>query len=287
MVNLVLGTAQLGLDYGVTNITGRPSDSNAASMLDLAKHSSITTLDTAIAYGDADLRLSEVGFAVEFDVISKFQCIQGKRFFLEPHLKRLNLPSIYGMLFHNSSQIASATGKQNLDDLRAFKGEGLVSKIGFSAYQIDEIEEALDYFPDPDIIQIPSHALDFRALDSNILTDLNLKGVEIHVRSVLLQGLLIAEPKFVLNGQHSFLFETLGRIAREAEVTNQTVLQYVINQVRNHPNVSSIVVGANTTEELGDIVTAWGLPLVKSERILHNLDYEYLDPRNWTQGETK
>jgi aryl-alcohol dehydrogenase-like predicted oxidoreductase len=156
MANLVLGTAQLGLDYGVTNLTGRPSDSEAASMLELAKRSNIATLDTAIAYGDSESRLSELGFSVEFDIISKFQCIPGKKFFLDPHLKHLNLPSISGMLFHNASQIASTTGKQNLGELRAFKDEGLVSKIGFSAYQIDEIEGALEHFSDPDIIQIPS-----------------------------------------------------------------------------------------------------------------------------------
>lgn len=281
MVNLVLGTAQLGLDYGVTNLKGRPSNSESASMLALAKRSNIATLDTATAYGDAESRLSDLGFASEFDIVSKFQCILGKRFSVQPHLKRLNLSSIYGMLFHNASQIASATGKQDLNELRAFKEEGLVSKIGFSAYHIEEIEGALDCFSDPDIIQIPSHALDFRLLDSSILADLISKGVEIHVRSVFLQGLLIAKPISITNGQHSFLSETLERIAHEAEETRQSVMQFLLNQVRNHPNVSSIVIGANSSLELGQIVSAWNSPIVGSERLLHNLDYKDLDPKNW------
>lgn len=287
MVKLMLGTAQLGLDYGVTNSTGRPSDSQAASMLELAKRSNIATLDTAIAYGDAEARLGELGFASEFDIITKFHCIHGKGFFIQPHLKRLNLSSISGMLFHNASQIASVTGQQNLGELRALKDKGIVSKIGFSAYQIDEIEGALEYFSDPDIIQIPSHALDFRALDSKILTELNSKGVEIHVRSVFLQGLLIAKPKSISNGPHSFLIETLQRLAYEAEITNQSVMQFLLNQVRDHPNVSSMVIGSSTRKELDQIVAAWDLPIVKAERILHNLEYEYLDPRNWTRGLTK
>jgi aryl-alcohol dehydrogenase-like predicted oxidoreductase len=282
MVNLVLGTAQLGMDYGVTNLTGQPSNSEAASMLALAKRSNIATLDTATAYGDAESRLSELGFSSEFDIVSKFQCIHGKRFSVQPHLNRLNLSSIYGMLFHNANQLANAIGKQNLDELRAFKEEGLVSKIGFSAYHIEEIEVALDCFSDPDIIQIPSHALDFRVLDSSILTDLNSKGVEIHVRSVFLQGLLIAKPSSFTNGQHSFLYETLERIAHEAEKTRQSVMQFLLNQVRIHPNVSSILIGANSRLELEQILCAWNSPIVESERILHNLDYKHLDPRNWT-----
>jgi aryl-alcohol dehydrogenase-like predicted oxidoreductase len=281
MVNLVLGTAQLGLDYGVTNSHGRPSDSEAASILELAKRSNIATIDTAAAYGDAESRLGESGFSSKFDIISKFHSIPGKPFKIEPHLKSLKLQSISGMLFHNASQIASETGLRNLNELRALRDEGLVSKIGFSAYQIEEIEGALEHFSDPDIIQIPSHALDLRALDSHILNEMASNRVEIHVRSVFMQGLLLAHPSSISVGKYSFLFDALQEVQEKAEETQQSVMQFLFNQVRNHPNVSSIVIGASTSHELGQIVSAWNSPIVESERIQHNLDYEDLDPRNW------
>jgi aryl-alcohol dehydrogenase-like predicted oxidoreductase len=281
MVNLVLGTAQLGLDYGVTNSHGRPSDSEAASILELAKRSNFATIDTAAAYGDAESRLGKSGFSRKFDIISKFHSIPGKAFLIEPHLKSLKLQTISGMLFHNASQIASETGLRNLNELRALRDEGLVSKIGFSAYQIDEIESALEHFSDPDIIQIPSHALDLRALDSHILNEMASKRVEIHVRSVFMQGLLLAQPSSILEGRYSFLFDALQEVQEKAEQTQQSVMQFLFNQVRNHPNVSSIVIGASNSHELGQIVSAWNSPVVESERIQHNLDYEDLDPRNW------
>jgi aryl-alcohol dehydrogenase-like predicted oxidoreductase len=281
MVNLVLGTAQLGLDYGVTNSLGRPSDSEAVSILDLAKRSNIDTIDTASAYGDAESRLGESGFSSKFDIISKFYSVPGKNFDIEPHLNSLKLQSVFGMLFHNASQIASEIGQQNLNELRALKDEGLVSKIGFSAYQIDEIEGALEHFSDPDIIQIPSHALDLRALDSHIMNEMVSKGAEIHVRSVFMQGLLLKQPSSISEGKYSFLIDTLQKLQERAEKTQQSVMQFLLNQIRNHPNVSSIVIGANNSQELGQIITAWNSPIVESERIKHNLDYKDLDPRNW------
>lgn len=287
MVELVLGTAQLGQNYGVTNSLGRPNDLDAKLMLELAERSGLPAIDTAGAYGDAEFRLGELGYSNKFEIISKFNCVHGHSYDIYPHLQRLNLSSITGMLFHNASQIPSKTGRLNLEELRSFKNQGLVTKIGFSAYQIGEIEAALDYFSDPDIIQIPGNALDFRILDSSILKQLASQGVEIHVRSVFLQGLLLAHPFSISGGQHSFLTDTLERINDQAELSNQSVMQFLFNQIRTHPFVSSIVIGASSATELSQILKSWDLPTLDSSRLSHDLDYEDLDPRKWVKHDTK
>lgn len=281
MVDLILGTAQLGLDYGVTNRNGRPSNFETMTLLDAASRSGVTILDTASAYGDAEFRLGELGYSEKFRIISKFQCNEIHGYDIDKQLKRLKLSSIYAMLFHNATQLASDTGRQYLDELRLLKSQGLVKKIGFSAYQIDEIEQALVYFPDLDIIQVPGNALDFRILDSTVLKNLASRGVEVHVRSVFLQGLLLADPSSISTGKFSFLMKTLESIKHRSKETNQSVTQFLINQIRNHPNVSSLVIGASTSEELGQIIKAWDSPIGDATRIFHDLDYESLDPRNW------
>ena len=187
------------------------------------------------------------------------------------------------MLFHNASQIASGTGRQHLDGLRSLKSQGLVNKIGFSAYQIDEIEHALKYFSDLDIIQVPGNALDFRILDSSVLKDLVSRGVEIHVRSVFLQGLLLADAASISKSQHSILTNTLESVSCEAKSSNQSVIQFLLNQIRSHPNVTSVVIGASTAHELREIVEAWNDPAVNAPRVTHDLNYEDLDPRNWVK----
>ena len=284
MDDLILGTAQLGLDYGVTNRNGRPSNTEAISLLEAATCSGITTLDTASAYGDAEVRLGELGYSKKFKIISKFQCIESQGYDISQQLKRLRVSTIDAMLFHNASQIASCTGRQHLDELQSLKSQGLVKKIGFSAYQIDEIELALKYFSDLDIIQVPGNALDFRILDSSVLKDLASRGVEIHVRSVFLQGLLLADADSISESQHSNLTNTLEGIRCGAKSSNQSVMQFLLNQIRNHPNVTSVVIGASTAYELSEIVKAWNDPAVNAPRITHDLNYEDLDPRNWVKG---
>lgn len=281
MVDLVLGTAQLGLDYGATNSVGRPCDDDAAALLELALSGGIRTVDTAAAYGDAESRLGNLDFSSKFKVISKFQCTNDQPLDLEQHLRRLQLQSIHGLLFHSALDLNSDEGLKALYKLRGYKRLGLVEKIGFSAYSLEEIQSALCIFPDVDLIQVPGNALDFRILDSEIIGALSGRGVEIHVRSVFLQGLLLNQTFDTIDTQHLHMLDVLREIEDTAISTEQSVIQFLLNQIRNNPNVSAVVIGASSSVELDQILKSWNSPYVESPRIQHNLDYKKLDPRNW------
>ena len=284
MVDLVLGTAQLGLDYGATNTVGRPSDDDAAKLLELAITGGIRTVDTAAAYGDAESRLGNLDFSSKFKIISKFQCTEDQPFDLEKHLHRLQLHSIHGLLFHSASDLNSYEGQKALGKLRDQKRLGLVNKIGFSAYSLEEIQNALEVFPDVDLIQVPGNALDFRILDSEIVNTLSGRGVEIHVRSVFLQGLLLNKTSDPIDNQHLHLLDVLREIEGTSMSTKQSVIQFLLNQIRNIPHVSAVVIGASSALELDEILKSWNSPYVESPRLQHNLDYKKLDPRNWLRG---
>jgi aryl-alcohol dehydrogenase-like predicted oxidoreductase len=281
MVDLVLGTAQLGLSYGATNTVGRPCDDDAAALLELALSGGIRTVDTAAAYGDAESRLGNLDFSTKFKVISKFQCTGDQPFDLEQHLRRLRLQSIHGLLFHSASDLNSDEGQKALDKLRDHKRLGLVEKIGFSAYSLEEIQNALGVFPDVDLIQVPGNALDFRILDSEIVHALSRRGVDIHVRSVFLQGLLLNQASDRIDPQHLHMLDVLKEIEQSATSAGQSVIQFLVNQIRNHPHVSAVVLGASSANELDEILKSWNSPYVESPRLQHNLDYKKLDPRNW------
>ena len=53
-----LGSAQWGLDYGVANEQGRPTDAELRSLLGKAKQAGVTSIDTASAYGCAEAVLA-------------------------------------------------------------------------------------------------------------------------------------------------------------------------------------------------------------------------------------
>ena len=54
MNRLALGTVQLGMPYGIANLTGQVSHQQAKAMLQLALTNGIDTLDTAMSYGDSE-----------------------------------------------------------------------------------------------------------------------------------------------------------------------------------------------------------------------------------------
>ena len=54
----VLGTAQLGTHYGITNSSGCPSDEDVKDLLEYSLIKGINFLDTASAYGNSLERIS-------------------------------------------------------------------------------------------------------------------------------------------------------------------------------------------------------------------------------------
>ena len=51
---IVLGTAQFGMSYGISNQKGKVKTNEIQSILDFAHNNSINTLDTAKAYGNSE-----------------------------------------------------------------------------------------------------------------------------------------------------------------------------------------------------------------------------------------
>ena len=73
-MKLAIGSAQFGLDYGVSNNTGKVPNQEVNKILNVAKKSGINFLDTAIAYGNSEssLGLSNVSkFRTEASVVLK------------------------------------------------------------------------------------------------------------------------------------------------------------------------------------------------------------------------
>ena len=70
MNKLALGTAQFGLDYGVTNSEGKVQVEEVELILGCAKENSINTLDTAASYGNSEEVLGSIGIS-DFQIITK------------------------------------------------------------------------------------------------------------------------------------------------------------------------------------------------------------------------
>ncbi|MBM4199893.1 MAG: aryl-alcohol dehydrogenase [Gammaproteobacteria bacterium] len=261
---LGLGTVQFGADYGVSNDGGKVPPPEVASVLASAEQAGIVVLDTAAAYGDSE---SVLGSALwpdhRFRVVTKIppldqslspsRRISTMRDFLQESLKRLRMKSVYGVLLHRAADAAGANGAELSAAFQQLKEEGLAKKVGVSVYGADELEAVLENFM-PGLVQLPSNAIDQRLLRDGWLARLSALGVEVHVRSVFLQGLLLMPPSR-RHGAFSQFRTELDRFDRFCGEYDLTPLEAALGYVRHLPAEVAIV-GVTKRIELEEIARA-------------------------------
>lgn len=208
-MELGIGAAQFGMDYGIANAQGRPSGEEIRRILAVAVEKGVRVIDTAAAYGESELALGRhlrYFGRCRFRVVTKtvpLSLARGTddapgriREGVTRSLERLGLKQVDGLLVHQASDLLDPGGESVWAVLEALRDQGLVGRIGFSAYTGADIDAAMERF-NFDLIQVPANILDQRLLHGGQLSRLAARGVEVHVRSVFLQGLLLMDPEHV------------------------------------------------------------------------------------------
>jgi aryl-alcohol dehydrogenase-like predicted oxidoreductase len=290
MTRLGLGTAQLGLPYGISNAAGQPSEAEAGEIVRLALGNGIETIDTAPAYGGAEALLGRLLPAGRGRVVTKTEPLRESRVTAstcdavrrsaERSLERLGRERLDGMLVHHGSDLALPGGDKLAACLVELRDAGLVDKIGVSVYDRAELDAAGALLP-LEIVQLPLNAFDQRFLRDGTLAELQGKGVEIHVRSVFLQGLLLMDPDGV-PAHLGAVRPALRRFRQLGQRHGLDALETAFAAVRDLP-VDVVLAGANSAEELAACVAAMEAPALGDLSIdeLAVDDPAVIDPRRW------
>lgn len=277
---IALGSAQFGLDYGISNVSGQVPCDQISAILEMAVKHGVTTLDTAAAYGNAEIALGKAGVAA-FDIVTKLagasiDCLDHVDRELENSLKRLKVDSIYGYLVHDPRLLLSAQGDDVYARLRALRSQGLVRKIGVSTYTPEETRVLCARY-DIDLVQIPLSPIDTRW--NQTLEDLD--AVEVHCRSIFLQGLLLMSPDMLT--QNMALHAPIIRAWRDWCADHEmTALEACLRFAQNHPRIDKAIVGVTNMAEFMQILTA--RPHKEFPALLPSLgcdNPEILDPSRW------
>ena len=165
-MNLILGTVQLGLDYGI--IRKKPTIEQSKDILNLAINSNILTFDTAQGYGNSEEILSNISDNENVTIITKidFENLNTEKEILDKiniSLKRLNVNKIDVLLLHSFNDFRN---KNLVEILFNLKKNNIIDKIGVSLYTLQEALEVLDDNR-ISILQIPFNYLD-RQWDSKL-----------------------------------------------------------------------------------------------------------------------
>jgi aryl-alcohol dehydrogenase-like predicted oxidoreductase len=289
-MKLGLGTVQFGRAYGITNAAGRPPLPEVRAILDVARKTGVAVLDTAPEYGECENILGRsLSDDDQFAIITKTPNWQGSPGAgvgdevvrsLEQSLRDLAQDRVAALLVHDAEDLLSPRGPAIWSALEALRQNGRTERIGVSVYTGDQIDHVLGQYR-PDVIQLPVSALDQRLVQSGHVERLHKLGIELHARSVLLQGVMLADPDH-LPPQVSELRQQLTRFRKLARRAMMTPLQAALSFVRSLP-VDAAIVGATKPAELTAIVAAFEAPTATDIAWISVAggSAPALDPRNW------
>lgn len=288
MNKLALGTAQLGLNYGINNKSGVIAEESLSELLNYAFNKGIDTLDTAYNYGNSEERIGKYLSVnnCNFKVITKAprgsDTINVKKYFQET-LDKLKKKSVYGYMLHDFNDYLN--DKKIINSLTDLKNSGLINKIGFSLYYPEQLDILFNDKRNFELIQVPYNLVDRRF--EKYFEQLKNRNVEIHVRSVLLQGLFFMKPEELPEKLKPFN-NFLDKLNQISQYTNRTIENIALNFVAQNQNVDKIVVGVDNQKQLIDNLSEIN-NMIDAEKLLHikdelaelNLPTELLIPSNW------
>lgn len=256
-----LGTVQLGMNYGIANNGGQPKEEQSFEMLKCAFENGITSLDTARAYGNSEEVLGrffktwkgDMPFittkVIDIDGENDVEIEKSVTSCLETSLEKLSLPKVNCVMLHRASNLAK-NGDSVARAMEKLVKRGYTDIVGASVYTGEELENMFRY----DVYtatQIPMSIFDQRLITSGMTDKLADRGITVFVRSVFLQGLFFLDPDEITDPILAEHAAPKIRLLREcAEREGMSIAELAISYMRDVRGVTSLVLGADTAEQV-------------------------------------
>jgi aryl-alcohol dehydrogenase-like predicted oxidoreductase len=252
MSKIILGTVQMGLDYGINNSIGKVSIEESNKIFLKALLSGITTLDTAELYGDAHQLIGAFHTnhtSQKFQIVTKFphnvnaDNIEIK---VKKYLEELGVNCLEVLMFHSfESYINNFKSIISLIDLKL---NGYIKHIGVSVYTNDQMKYLLNQ-EEISVVQLPFNLLDNFAIRGSLMKQLKDKGKIVHTRSAFLQGLFFKNSNNqnkIVQKLHPHL-EILKQITKKYSCSmEELALGYCLQQ----DNIDNVIIGVDSLNHL-------------------------------------
>ena len=283
-MKLVLGSAQLGMNYGLFN-NKKISFTEFKKIEKLVLKSKINFIDTASSYGESEKIIGNSKLK-NLHIITKIKLpnkknISVKNWLLKEiskSLSKLKIKKIYGVLIHDYKDLLGKNGKKYLLSLQELKRRNIIKNIGISVYEPQEIKKIWNFWK-PDIIQIPFNPIDNRILESGWFNILKKFKVKIYARSIFLQGLLINEDSsFKINKNYKII---LNKYKNWCLRNNISLMQGCLHFVKQFKKIDYLVVGFNNYNQLKEIIDVFKEKQIIIPRKFSTNKINLIDPRKW------
>ncbi|MCI8918183.1 MAG: aldo/keto reductase [Eubacterium sp.] len=298
MAELCLGTVQFGMKYGINNILGQPVEDDVFDMLDAAIEDGIHVIDTASAYGTAEMVLGKYLKSNKrkdcLQIISKLRPnvisdgekdVSGRiRRECEDTLHRLNISCLDGYLLHTPGYIYNS---EILDGMRKLKEQNLIRHAGISIYDLKEGYAALSA-GGMDYIQLPYSILDQRGVQKGFIQKAKQSGMTVFTRSAFLQGLFMMDREKIPAGLRHVI-PYLEKFDRILERHGAGKAEALIHFAASEADIDYVVFGVDTKEQLQQDIDAYHNKKITSECIAEikdtfvSIEKSIIFPSLWAQ----
>ena len=284
MNRIVLGGAQLGLPYGILNGGETLSREEVARILDTAVDHGIDSIDTAIAYGQSESIIGETS-QNRFNIISKLPPLpvdisnvsEWVHSQVQGSLSRLKCTSLDALLLHRPQDLTGAQGAELYAAIGSLMAEKMIHRFGVSIYSPEDLEGIIGTF-DIHVVQAPLNVFDRRIL--GVTNQLSALNIEVHVRSVFLQGVLIANPinrpqRFEPWSEHFALFDEW------VHSSGVSAMACCMGFALQQPGIAKLVIGTTSAESLDEIMNSIPNSVLEAPTHLQSSVEQLIDPRFW------
>ena len=287
MTEMIIGTAQFGMNYGIANAGGRPSLGAIREVMECATENQIFYYDTAIAYGKSEDILGQIFTELNIqDSVKVFTKLPKLRMrdssesmkkSVKGALNRLKIDRLFGLLLH------SELDHSHLDELKPIQVANYCKHIGISTGHDASLNSKILKNQNLELIQIPANLLDQRNLIPDIFDDSKKK--RIIIRSVYLQGLFSLIPKTLPEFHKPLkpLLEKLNQIAQNFRMgIHELALRYILSY-----SPSYVVLGAESLMQFQNNLSWFkqgpldGNILKKINAVSYDLDFQLITPHSW------
>lgn len=275
---IIIGTANFTQEYGLKSIILKTAD--IKKIFNLAYKNKIDKIDTASAYFRKKKTFKKIG--KKFKIITKVKVNSGWLSLefcekvLKSHFKELGENKVYALLLHDYEILLTKDGLKIFKNLEILKKK-YFSKIGISIYDTKKLNYITSNY-DIDIVQCPYNILDKRIIASGWFRKLKKMNIEIHARSIFLQGLLVNNSFYKKKyfNKWKFIFSKWFQWLNENKISP---IDYCLNDLLVR-DFDHIIFGINDYNQLKEIIN---FNIIKQKKIFKfaRNDLKLIDPRNW------
>jgi aryl-alcohol dehydrogenase-like predicted oxidoreductase len=294
---LVLGTAQLGMPYGIANEVGQPQFEDSRRIIQTAFEKGIAEFDTAQTYGNSEKVLGRIFVDLQINrnvrVISKlhpeidFLNKEKIRASVETSISNMKVERLHGLMLHEEHLLDKLDGALG-ETLSGMVRDRMVQHIGASVYTPFRAKQALKSGL-MNMVQIPTSIVDRRFINAGIFELADACRKTLYVRSAFLQGLILMNADSLPDHMKKaeWILHKLDEVAGNLHLSRKSIaLLYLREKAKN----ARIVFGAETADQVRQNVTIWGKEELSTgafheiDRNFVDVEDEILNPASWQRG---